>query len=208
MLPDIDAEYRDKTPALHEGVVLVCARGDLKFSVLVRREPCPAGAELTDRQCRELFLQCLNGTEMLLDGSRKLAFRRAVLIRAHNLEIEVVVIVAAAVVSKRLAARLVLHLVEGRENLLRGAPLKAGSLNRRIEVLGVGRVVLGVVGLHGQGVDVRLQCREAVAEFHLLKHSELLSLCPLLGIILVITTISHLRRLASKSPLIHWEFIF
>src|SRR6202167_3500593 len=153
VLPDVDAEQRDLAGG--DRVVLVGA-ADHGEAVAVEHEPGPAGAELVDAGFLELGLEVREGAERGGDRFAELAARLAAAARAHALPEERVVVVPAAVVFDGTALGLG-HGVEILQHVLDRGVRERRALQRGVDLVDVGLVVLVVMEFHRRLVDVRLQ---------------------------------------------------
>ena len=160
VLPDVDAEQRRL--AGRDGVVLIGRRDDGE-AVGVLDEPGPAGAELVDAGGLEVGLELVERAELGVDRGGQVAARRAAALRAHELPEERVVEVPAAVVAHD-AALVLGDLLEVADDVLdrRVGPLRA--LERAVDPVDVGLVVLVVMDPHRLLVDVRLERRVVVGQ--------------------------------------------
>src|SRR3954447_22987602 len=113
MLPDIDAE--DRGGAMHQRILAVGRLGDFELAVLYR-QPSPAGAELANAGGREIGLEFLNPTEILVDPAGELARKlAAAAVGLHPVPKMQMIIVLAGVVEDGgvLAERAFHDLLEG-----------------------------------------------------------------------------------------------
>src|SRR5690606_8199235 len=155
VLPDVEAE--DRGVAVHDRRVLVGRRVALQLAAAIDDQPGPAGAEAAGGLLLEPLLELLEAAEGAVDRLAQLAAGLTAAVRAHDLPEEVVVDVPAAVVADGRAG-LLGDGVQIAEELLGALALQLGVLlDRRVEVVRVGGVVLAVVNLHRPRVDVRLE---------------------------------------------------
>ena len=153
MLPDVVAEQRRL--ALAQRVVLVGGARDGERAA-VEDEPRPARAELAGARGLELLLELVEGAERAVDRRGEVAVGGAAAVGAHRLPEQRVVVVPAAVVAD--GAALVLgDRVEVGDDLLDRRVGEVGALERRVDLVDVGLVMLVVMERHRLLVDVRLQ---------------------------------------------------
>lgn len=164
MFPDVQAKdwgtgVLDDTG--HEGILLILSGGDEKLTVRSDGEPGPAASEAGGGGGVELGLHFVEGTEvgvdLVLDGADGGGVARAR--TSHEGPEHGVVVVTAAGVNDR---GLDLRWESGDVGLDGGKaePLEAGAvrtIDDLVDVVDVGLVVLGVMDVHGHGVDVRLE---------------------------------------------------
>src|SRR5690606_2335934 len=80
MLPHVAAE--DRLRAVHEGVLAVRRLHDDELAVL-HSEPRPTRTELADARLDEVFLELVDGAEVLGDLLLELAGKRTAAVRLH-----------------------------------------------------------------------------------------------------------------------------
>ena len=170
MLPHIYTEDRHRLASLAEGVILVGAGGDAQGTILAGVEPCPPRAKAAKRRLLQLILQGVHVTEAPLDGRLQHTFRRRGWVWRHDGEVEVMIVESATVVADDLAKGFVLYRPQRSEQNLDRCVKDARLLCGLVQNLGVCRMVLGIVRLHRQRVDMRLQCVKGIGQLYLLVH--------------------------------------
>ena len=153
VLPDVDAEQRRL--AAGERRVLVGAADHGEAGAVVD-EPGPAGAELVDAGLLQRALEVRERAERGVDRVGQGAARLAAAVGAHPGPEERVVVVAAAVVADGLLL-VRRQRVEVLEDLLDRLAVPVRALERRVDLVHVGLVMLVVMHAHGRFVDVRLE---------------------------------------------------
>jgi hypothetical protein len=119
-------------------------------------QPAPAGAEGADGGLAELFLECVERAEGLVDGRRQGARRLAASVRREAIPIEGVVPDLRRVVEDA-AARLA-------HDVLERQVLEFGARDELVQVVDVGLVMLAVVELQGFLGDVRGQGVDGIGQ--------------------------------------------
>src|SRR5216683_3384657 len=162
VLPDVDSE--DRGQPFHVRAVLVRIRLDEQLAVLVDDQPRPAASELADRRLLQLLFERVIAAKRGLDGVRDAPLGSPAAARTHDGPEDRVVRVAAGVVANHVPDVLG-HFVDTPEQVFDRLYRQTGmSLERRVGVVHVGRVVLVVMDLHRPGVDVRLESIEPVGK--------------------------------------------
>ena len=162
MLPHVAAQ--DRIPPRHDRGVLVGRAVDREGAPLVHDEPAPPAPESSDARLGELLLELVEATERLGERRGEPALRRLRPTGSHHFPEGGVIGVSAAVVADRSSNRLGQGLQVGQQ-LLDGLLLQIGMLLQRgVEIIDVGSVVLVVMKPHRLLVDVRLQSLVVVRE--------------------------------------------
>mmetsp|Transcript_4887 Transcript_4887/g.8111 ORF Transcript_4887/g.8111 Transcript_4887/m.8111 type:complete len:288 (-) Transcript_4887:25-888(-) len=154
VLPHIQAQdgLHGVGGAFHERVILVGGAADAKLAISLHTKPCPARAELASGGSVELLLHGVHRAKGLVNGRGQSSGRTAgLLLRAHALPEEAVVVVAATRVTDGTTSLqgTSLEVQNGANSILTGKSL--------VDVGHVGGVVLVMVKLHGGRVDDGLQ---------------------------------------------------
>src|ERR1035437_1379643 len=157
----------------------VAGRAQFESSVRRLNEPCPAGAEQAGGGFGELFLELLEGPEVLLDALEQRAGRFARGTRAEAAPVEGVVPDLGGVVED--------FALGGAHDVLKRQVLVLGAGNELVQVVHVGLMVLAVVVFDGLGGDVRAQRALDEWQWRKLDHSGALIKC-------------HVRLSASSGP--------
>lgn len=164
MFPDVQTEDRGSRlgdDSLHEGVFLVGGGGDEKLSISADAEPGPAGTEASGGGGVELGLHLVKAAEIVidlgLDGTDGGNVCGSGL--GHEGPEHCVVVVTATGVddggADGLWERRDVCLDSGEGEALEGGTV--GTIEHFVDVTNVGLVVLGVMDVHGGGVDVGLE---------------------------------------------------
>ena len=169
MLPDVEAENRDAIAlghAGHQGVVLVRRRTDAESATRLHAEPRPAGAEPGRAGVGERSLHFVHRAERRVDRGHEFRARGARVARgSEDRPEEAVVEVAATVVADRATDRVGKLGDVSAEIVDRMAGEVVVAFKRRVQLRDVGRVVLGMMDVHGPRVDRRLEGGFGVGKF-------------------------------------------